>query len=835
MNKLIKIFNKWGGVDVELLEQRLDDAIHESETLKNKLQELRSINEQLNRQLSDEEKIRKTSQEQLDEKDELLENWQIKYETEIKNKDASIAECDSLKKQLDEALQKKAETENQLLASQKNIEILKSEKDEAKQQFEKECRQLKDEIDSARKNYDVACEQWKEQEANLKKEAEDSHMKMVALDSKVNAAEQENATLKAEIEKNKISISQEQDKLRQQLEAERRTAEEQQVQLKKQLETLEQEKIQAEAVNEQREKAVLKERDGLLAAKDEEINRWRKACEDQLVAHKKDEEEWNKKLETAQSELAVQKERLSKTEQDYVQSKSAQQEQQKDLQAQMETLEKALDQARQQMEEERMQALRQMDSLKQDKANAESSLHVAEQNLEKIKIAEKERYQSEFKKLQDTCEELQQALKDKDEACTNRVEASVRELNKMREKVIVMDTEGKDVQRKLEQAISDNEALKDKLVTLETERVNKQRDEALLRKQLAAAENEILRLRDIVMPSDTAPVESPHEKPISLEKRQEEQLKVTQDTQKQTKKQPFGNFPEEIRQTLLNVGDKTYVQITYEPFMSQSIMKVDSLTFENGRIQGYDCVLKEQFALSASDIDKIIPVESPYYDETEVFHSNVPEELEALQTKLADAIMNYRPVEIEYTDDNGITRHFNLYWICYLPLNEDVTTLPNENLFQSLLNDEINPEYIVAVCAKGMSPQTFELSRIRSVRQFNAFVTNEAGIKALASGLYFAVIDEQVALAEMIYANMPVKFHDDPYVVSNYAHCCVLKGDIQKATKLYLSIDPKEKVDGRRTWKDVLEDDFEEFVERGIEVDKFVKVVQNLSANGWNF
>ena len=134
-----------------------------------------------------------------------------------------------------------------------------------------------------------------------------------------------------------------------------------------------------------------------------------------------------------------------------------------------------------------------------------------------------------------------------------------------------------------------------------------------------------------------------------------------------------------------------------------------------------------------------------------------------------------------------------------------------------------------------MSPQTFELSRIRSVRQFNAFVTNEAGIKALASGLYFAVIDEQVALAEMIYANMPSKFRDDPYVVSNYAHCCVLKGDIQKATKLYLSIEPDEEVDGRRTWKEVLEDDFEDFVNRGIEVDNFVKVVQNLSANVWNF
>lgn len=833
MNKLIKIFNKWGGVDVEFLQKRLDDSLHEVETLKNNLQELRSINEQLNRQLSDEERIRQNRQQQLDEKDELLENWQIKYETEIKSKDASVAECEALKKQLDDALFKISETENKLVVSQKNIELLKNEKEEVKVQLEKEARQLKDEIDAVQKKYDIACSQWKDKEARLNKEAEAVQMKMAALDSKVNTAERENAELKAEIEKNQVYAKQEEEKLRQQLEAEKRSAEEQMAELKKQIEILEQEKIQTNEIREQHEKAVLTERERLMAAKDEEINRWKKACEDQLQTHKRDEEEWTKKLELAQSELAVQKERLTKTEQDYVQSKSEQKEQQKDLQAQMETLEKALDQTRQKMEEERVVALRQIETLKQEKISAETGLRVAEQNFEKIKIAEEERYRSEVKNLQEVCDELRQALKDKDEACIKKVEASSRELNVMREKVIAMDVESKDVQRKLDQALSDNDALRDKLVSLETERVNKQRDEALLRKELAAAENEIARLKETVVAS-----EIPSDESLLLKEKEQVDnsgdIEVTSlnDVSEQN---PFETFPEQIRLALQQAGDKAYVQVTCEPFMSQSLMRTDSLIFKNGRLHGFDCVLNEQYAVAESDIAKIEPIKSPYYDEAEKFTPEIPEELEALQTKLADAIMNYRPVEIEYVDNNGVIRHFNLYWICYLPLNDESKILPNENLFQSLLNDEINPEYIVAVCAKGMSPQTFELSRIRSVRQFNAFVTNEAGIKALASGLYFAVIDEQVALAEMIYANMPSKFRDDPYVVSNYAHCCVLKGDIQKATKLYLSIEPDEEVDGRRTWKEVLEDDFEDFVNRGIEVDNFVKVVQNLSANGWNF
>ena len=130
---------------------------------------------------------------------------------------------------------------------------------------------------------------------------------------------------------------------------------------------------------------------------------------------------------------------------------------------------------------------------------------------------------------------------------------------------------------------------------------------------------------------------------------------------------------------------------------------------------------------------------------------------------------------------------------------------------------------------------TLELKKIKSVRQYAAFVTNEAGINALASGLYYAVRNEQVALAELIYANMPSVFRDAPYVVSNYAHCNLLKGDFRQARELYLSIAPDEKVDGSRTWNEVIESDFESFAERDIEVDQFIKMAQELSLQGWNF
>ena len=269
--------------------------------------------------------------------------------------------------------------------------------------------------------------------------------------------------------------------------------------------------------------------------------------------------------------------------------------------------------------------------------------------------------------------------------------------------------------------------------------------------------------------------------------------------------------------------------------MSQCLFDTSTLSVENGRLLGTDYVLGISYAVGCEDIVKAEGLDSPYFEDKQKFSPDNRDDLERLQAKLAEAVMNYRPLSIDYLDRNGIVRPFNLYWECFLPLNDSAPELPNETLFQSMLNDEVNPEYIIAKCAKDLNPEVFELNRILSVRQFDSFCTSEKGINALADGLYYAVINGQVALAELIYGNLPQLFRNDPYIVSNYAHCCVLKGNLKEALSLYLSIDPDSKVDGNRTWKEVLASDFEDLVDRGLEVENFMNVIRALVAEGWVF
>ncbi|HIY36516.1 MAG TPA: hypothetical protein H9972_07330, partial [Candidatus Paraprevotella stercorigallinarum] len=294
-------------------------------------------------------------------------------------------------------------------------------------------------------------------------------------------------------------------------------------------------------------------------------------------------------------------------------------------------------------------------------------------------------------------------------------------------------------------------------------------------------------------------------------------------------------WPDILKNLSEEERNKPCLRLTVKPYMSQCLFDTSALSVENGRLLGTDFVLGISYAVGCEDIVKAEGLDSPYFEDKQKFSPDNRDDLERLQAKLAEAVMNYRPLSIDYLDRNGIVRPFNLYWECFLPLNDSAPELPNETLFQSMLNDEVNPEYIIAKCAKDLNPEVFELNRILSVRQFDSFCTSEKGINALADGLYYAVINGQVALAELIYGNLPQLFRNDPYIVSNYAHCCVLKGNLKEALSLYLSIDPDSKVDGNRTWKEVLASDFEDLVDRGLEVENFMNVIRALVAEGWVF
>lgn len=815
MNKLIKIINKFGGIDVEEIQNRLKQAQKKEAGLIEKIQELRAINEQLNKQINDDKQYQQTRAQELEHKNELLENWQLRYESEIKSHSTTSAECEDLRQQLATIHQKINEQEGMIAELHQKNETLQKDKEKADSQTNSQLQVLNETIASLKKEAESASCQWNETKKRLLSENEGYKMKLLTQEGRLKGLEQENAMLKNELEQQATLTLQEKDSLRRQIEDEKRAGKEKQEALKSRIEQLQQEYNQAKevaAVQNKREKA---ESDSLIAEKVEIIQRLEQTLEDQKRECRTNESNWIQKLENAQKENTALKERLELTEHEFAKEKAEEKTQQEDFHAQIETLEKALDQSRKKYDEDRCKLLHEIEVLKEEKAETESHFQKTQIKTEQELKIELEHCKAEAEDLKETNKKLQAAMCAEQSARKNEQEDAEKEINIMREKLISMDIEIKDKQHQNDRLQSDYEALKDKLVILETEKLDSQRNATLLQKKLDATEAEITRLKTSTDTSNTDAYITP--------------------AASQQGEKTLAGIPANIRNTLLEAPEKNYARITCKPFMSQYILKTESITGNQTEMKGYECILKGDFEIKISDIVKITLCDTPYYDEQTFYNFDKTEDIEALQTKLADAIMNYRPVEIEYANGNGQTRQLNIYWISYLPLNDESPSLPNEQLFQSLLNDEVNPEYIIAYNPETRSKQIFELKQIESVRQYAAFVTNEAGINALASGLYYAVRNEQVALAEMIYANMPSVFREDPYVVSSYAHCNLLKGDFQHARELYLSIAPDEKVDGSRTWNEVIESDFESFAERDIEVDKFIKMAQELSLNGWNF
>lgn len=813
MNKLIKIINRLGGIDIEEIQNCLKQAQKKETSLIEKIQELRAINEQLNKQINDDKQYQQTRAQELEHKNELLENWQIKYESEIKSHSTTSAECEELRQQLSTAHQKINEQDGLIAELHQENDMLRKNKKTADSQNNSQLQELKETIASLKKEAENASCKWNETERRLQGENEGYKMKLLTQESRLKGLEQENATLKNELEQQATLSLQDKDSLRQQIENEKRTGKEQQEALKSRIEQLQQEYNQAKEIAAMQQNRAKAESDNLIAEKDEAIKRLEQTLESQDREHKTNERSWIQKLENAQKENVALKERLELKEHEFAKEKAEEKTQQEDFHAQIETLEKALDQGRKKYEEDRCKLLHEIETLKEEKAEAENRYQKTQIETEQVLQSELEHCKAETEILKATNKELQAALSAEQSARKNEQEVSGKEINIMREKLISMDIEAKDRQHQNDRLQSDYEALRDKLVILETEKLNFQHNETVLRRKLETTEAEIAKLKTSANSFTT---------------------RVTASAYKQ-EEIPFKGLPDNIRNMLLGAPGKNYARITCEPFMSQYILKTDSITGNQTELKGYECILKDEFEIKISDIVKITLCDTPYHDEQTCYDSGKTEDIEALQTKLADAIMNYRPAEIEYANDKGLIRKLNICWISYLPLNEESPSLPNEQLFQSLLNDEVNPEYIIAYCPETRSNQIFELKKIKSVRQYAAFVTNEAGINALASGLYYAVRNEQVALAELIYANMPSVFRDDPYVVSNYAHCNLLKGDFRQARELYLSIAPDEKVDGSRTWNEVIESDFESFAERDIEVDQFIKMAQELSLQGWNF
>lgn len=278
-----------------------------------------------------------------------------------------------------------------------------------------------------------------------------------------------------------------------------------------------------------------------------------------------------------------------------------------------------------------------------------------------------------------------------------------------------------------------------------------------------------------------------------------------------------------------------YTRITCAPDSRQYIYDSHTLGLKAELfvwgIEGKEMILDEYHFIPYDEIDQIEGLDTIY--STEQITNSVEDDVTAIAETLLAAICASRPVHVTYRDKNGRISEKNLYWLCFQPADKRIIRLPYDNMFEDMFEEKIDPEHIVAMSAHNGEPRIFIISQILSIQVFDCFFSNARGVKTITEAMRTAIRHEQPEAAEVIYNTLPDKLKETPKVVSSLANTYLLQGEYEKAVKLYLSLSPDQKVEGRTGWADYNLREFDELIRRGIEPEAFMQLKEALKEEGW--
>lgn len=276
------------------------------------------------------------------------------------------------------------------------------------------------------------------------------------------------------------------------------------------------------------------------------------------------------------------------------------------------------------------------------------------------------------------------------------------------------------------------------------------------------------------------------------------------------------------------------LRLTVLPYYSQQLLALDQFQFDGVYLSGYDLITEKQCKVSILQVDKLEYVDELFKSKVYQFDPRSSQDLDALQSLLAEAICNYNPVQIQYVNGQGVHKT-NLYWTAFKPQTGTQVSLPYAHLFQSLLDDVVEPELLVTMSTQHNRAIQFDIRQICQLQVFDAFVTSGDGIDSLMTGVYLAELKAQLELADLLYQNIPGNFKKLPFVQANYAHLCVMKGDIKKAADIYLSIPEDEEIGEGKTWQELNKADFQDLIRHDADPKNFIKVAEILAGHNWTF
>lgn len=510
--------------------------------------------------------------------------------------------------------------------------------------------------------------------------------------------------------------------------------------------------------------------------------------------------------------------------------------------------------------------------LQKEKAEAEANanaklddLQNAFQQLQADKAEAEANAQKQLRELQTTYQQLQN-----DNTAKSEENQSLKQQAEDTQKVLT-EVEGKlsELQAGKEEAEADRQAVIAQLAEL-------QRENAMLKEQLAAKEEEAERLQEEASPTETAEEEK-EEEAVAPEKESEEETTTEteepeeseteekeetaaaeEEAEKETEeleqkeeeiaeqpkpKEELAEHPTDIVEAYQEMKAKLeeatlkfpYTRITCAPDSRQYIYDSHTLGLKAELfvwgIEGKEMILDEYHFIPYDEIDQIEGLDTIY--STEQITNSVEDDVTAIAETLLAAICASRPVHVTYRDKNGRISEKNLYWLCFQPADKRIIRLPYDNMFDDMFEEKIDPEHIVAMSAHNGEPRIFIISQILSVQVFDCFFSNARGVKTITEAMRTAIRHEQPEAAEVIYNTLPDKLKETPKVVSSLANTYLLQGEYEKAVKLYLSLSPNQTVEGRTGWADYNLREFDELIRRGIEPEAFMQLKEALKEEGW--
>ena len=586
---------------------------------------------------------------------------------------------------------------------------------------------------------------------------------------------------------------------------------------------------------------------------------------------KQQAEEAQKALAEAESKFSELQNSYSESQNSYSQLQKEKAEAEANANAKLDDLQNAFQQLQADKAEAEANAQKQLQELQssyqqlQNDSTAQSDENKSlKQQIEEVQKAFAET-ESKISELQSTYQQLQN-----DNAAKIEENKSLKQQTEETQKVLT-EIEGKlsELQAGKEEAEADRQAVIDQLAEL-------QRENAMLKEQLTAKE-EAEKLQEEASPTETEeeettteteePEESGTEEKEETAAAEEEAEKETEEPEQKEEEiteQPKQEEPEhqpekpaeqpkpkeepaehptdiveayqEMKAKLEEATLKfPYTRITCAPDSRQYIYDSHTLGLKAELfvwgIEGKEMILDEYHFIPYDEIDQIEGLDTIY--STEQITNSVEDDVTTIAETLLAAICASRPVHVTYRDKNGRISEKNLYWLCFQPADKRIIRLPYDNMFDDMFEEKIDPEHIVAMSAHNGEPRIFIISQILSIQVFDCFFSNARGVKTITEAMRTAIRHEQPEAAEVIYNTLPDKLKETPKVVSSLANTYLLQGEYEKAVKLYLSLSPNQKVEGRTGWADYNLREFDELIRRGIEPEAFMQLKEALKEEGW--